>query len=139
MKIEWLQPKSNLQLLTLYKTVNYLAKLVVGFKWLWIWTPLQSLNFQILCPLWAKSYLTFKQLQIAGLILEIKRMLQYNKKGLKSPVKWHNYEFLPLIFPNLGHLECYTPPPKKQVLHVVSHNNCLYACPGMLSHSCTIF
>ena len=28
------------------------------------------------------------------------------KKGQESPVKGHNYGFLPLIFPNLGHLEC---------------------------------
>ena len=31
------------------------------------------------------------------------------KKGQESPVKGHNYGFLPLIFPNLGHLECYIP------------------------------
>ena len=40
------------------------------------------------------------------------------KKGQESPVKGQNLEFLPLIFPNLGHLECYTSPsPPKQ--HVV--------------------
>ena len=31
------------------------------------------------------------------------------KKGLESPVKGHNCEFLALIFPNSGHLESYTP------------------------------
>ena len=31
------------------------------------------------------------------------------KKGGKSSVKGNTYGFLPLIFPNLGHLETYTP------------------------------
>ena len=30
-------------------------------------------------------------------------------KRERSPIKGHNSGFLPLIFPNLGHLECYTP------------------------------
>ena len=30
------------------------------------------------------------------------------KKRHKSPVKWYNFEFLPIIFQNLGHMECYT-------------------------------
>ena len=33
----------------------------------------------------------------------------YNEKRLRSPVKGCNYEFLPLIFSNLGHLECALP------------------------------
>ena len=33
----------------------------------------------------------------------------YNRKGQESPVNRHNCGFLPLIFSNLGHLECYTP------------------------------
>ena len=31
------------------------------------------------------------------------------KKEQESPVKGHNFGFLPLIFANLGNLECYTP------------------------------
>ena len=31
------------------------------------------------------------------------------KKGQKNRVKGHNYNFLLLTFPNLGHLECYNP------------------------------
>ena len=31
------------------------------------------------------------------------------KKGQESPVKGHSFGFAPLIFANLGHLECYTP------------------------------
>ena len=33
----------------------------------------------------------------------------YPKKGQESPVEGHNRGFLPLIFPNLGQLERYTP------------------------------
>ena len=28
------------------------------------------------------------------------------KREQQRPLKGHNYEFLPIIFPNLGHLEC---------------------------------
>ena len=31
------------------------------------------------------------------------------KKGQENPVKVHNFGFLPLLFANLGYLECYTP------------------------------
>ena len=31
------------------------------------------------------------------------------KKGQKNPVKGYVCRFSPLIFPNLGHLECYSP------------------------------
>ena len=45
------------------------------------------------------------------------------KKGQERPVKGHNYEFLPLTSPNLGHLECYTPYPKQHmVLKVLTEN-----------------
>ena len=35
--------------------------------------------------------------------------MRYNEKGQKFPVKRHNYQFLPQIFPKLGHLEYCTP------------------------------
>ena len=40
------------------------------------------------------------------------------KKGRESPVKGHNCGFLLLIFPNTGHLECYTPSPHPVKRHV---------------------
>ena len=38
-------------------------------------------------------------------------MCGLTKKEHESPVKGHNYQFLPQIFPNLGHFEHYTPNP----------------------------
>ena len=35
--------------------------------------------------------------------------MRHNEKEQKYQVKGENYGFLPHIFPNLGHLECYTP------------------------------
>ena len=39
--------------------------------------------------------------------------MRITKKGQECLVKGHNCGFLPLIFPNSGHLERYTPPPPK--------------------------
>ena len=33
----------------------------------------------------------------------------YSRKQGHACLKEHNCDFLPLIFPNLGNLECYTP------------------------------
>ena len=41
--------------------------------------------------------------------------MHYNQKRQESPVKGHRCEFLPLVFPTFGHLECYIPP----CLHVI--------------------
>ena len=43
----------------------------------------------------------------------------YNTKGQKCPLKGHNYEFLPLIFPNLTHLKYKLLPKRHVVLKVL--------------------
>ena len=45
----------------------------------------------------------------SGLILENTACVLYNEKVQQCSVKGYSYNFLPLSFPNLGHLECFTP------------------------------
>ena len=53
--------------LVLKQTINHLTKLAkwlsvhLQTKWLWVQIPLLSLKLKILCLLWARSSLTFRQ------------------------------------------------------------------------------
>ena len=68
---------NNIQWNTMYRYVlrtqfNRLASLAkwlsvhLWTKWLWVWAQLQSLKLQILRLLWARSSLTFRELQSVG-------------------------------------------------------------------------
>ena len=48
------------------------------------------------------------------------------KKRQESPVKGYNCGFLPLIFPNLGHLELYTPPKRHVFLEILIENTAFH-------------
>ena len=57
-------PKSlwlNLQTWQIYNLAKWLS-VRLRTNWLWVWVQLQSLKLQILCLLWVRSSLTFRQL-----------------------------------------------------------------------------
>ena len=64
------------------------------------WNTCARVSFFLVTPFFTDRAYSRKYGRACGL----------TKKGQKRSVKGHNYQFFPLNFPNLGHLECYNSP-----------------------------
>ena len=95
LKLFWLAKSSDLNKWYSYKTFcdcnwtqtqNHLVLKWTRTKWSWVQVQLQSLNLQILCLLWAKSSLTFRQLYSVDALWNV--FLTWQEHTVKTFCYW---------------------------------------------------